>query len=566
MAFSIAAKEVVDQLAKRLKKGELTAAQVRAFRNHMEGMSPESLISAGFLNPALEPNKKNIKASINRLFKQAEGSPAAMRREKARTFSDVMADYNELDLPDRNIITPEQIADEKRVLVPNISDQSATDRIVTKVGGFDLAEPVTSYGGQDFSRKVTDPAIQQKLADEGILDRLGWASNEGAMRAQQNQFDFVWDKYNDQGYTPLAINTVLNPSATDFAHPIADSLVQVMQQHVKLPQKVAKRFDDDIRAGKRKMEKGNPAVTKTGEPIWDRKPFPEWKGINSPEALEQIRTTDGGKRQSVTSLAFSAPWQAEGFPAQRAFLEAFNIPEMPRGSAGYSFYSPVRGASVDPIPDWLHPDYSHSGKGEYYGGFEVPVSAETGLMDVVTDYLNRGKSRSDAIGAFMMNGELSQLPTSEWVKRNTQAITKNKDLIARYGSVPAALAAGETFADPVSDLRASEDQWDMTPEERAIADLRASEDGFMPTSDPQWKPARLPWLADTLGQLKGNKNYQNAEMVNPLASTVDALYNTAMGADNTLGDYIFTAAETVPVAAGASKGAMTLWDLLRGMK
>jgi hypothetical protein len=129
-----------------------------------------------------------------------------------------------------------------------------------------------------------------------------------------------------------------------------------------------------------------------------------------------------------------------------------------------------------------------------------------------------------------------------------------------------ALRSDNALADPVSDLRTAETQWDMTPEERAIADLRASEDGFMPTSDPQWKPARLPWLADTLGQLKGNKNYQNAEMVNPLASTVDALYNTAMGADNTLGDYIFTAAETVPVAAGASKGAMTLWDLLRGMK
>lgn len=149
--------------------------------------------------------------------------------------------------------------------------------------------------------------------------------------------------------------------------------------------------------------------------------------------------------------------------------------------------------------------------------------------------------------------------TDKWLRPETVAVTSLLGAGALAGS-------DKAMANPVSDLRASEAQWDMTPEERAIADLRASEDGFMPTSDPQWKPARLPWLADTLGQLKGNKNYQNAEIVNPLASTVDALYNTAMGADNTLGDYIFTAAETVPVAAGASKGAMTLWDLLRGMK
>jgi hypothetical protein len=564
MAFSIAAKEVYEQLAKRLKKGELTAAQVRAFRGHMEGMSPESLISAGFLNPNIEPNKTNIKASINRLFKQAEGSPAAMRREKARTFSDMMADYNDGQLPDRKIITPEQIADEKRVLVPNISDQSATDRVVTKVAGFDLAEPVTSYGGQDFSRKVTDPSIKQRLADEGIVDDLAWGSNEGAMRAQQNQFDFVWDQYEDQGYTPLAINTVLNPSATDFAHPIADSLVQIMQQHVKLPQKVAKRFDDEIRSGKRKMKGGKPEVTKTGEPVWDRKPFPEWKGINNPDALQQIRTTDGGKRQSITKLAFSAPWQAEGFPAERGFLEAFNLPEMPRGSAGYSFYNPVRGASVDPIPDWLHPDYSHGGKGNYYGGFEVPVAAETGLMDVVTDYLNKGKSRSDAIGAFMMNGELSQLPTSEWVKRNTQAIAKNKDLVARYGSIPAALSAGEVFADPVSDLRTAEAQFNMSPQERAIDDLRASEREFVPASNPQWKSVPLEGLATALGEIKGNKNYQNFENVAPFGTgLIDYGYNVATGAEQGLLDYLMAGGEVASLPAPIKKAAKGLIGMLK---
>ena len=483
MAFGIAKAEALAQLAKRLAKGELTQAQVKRFRSHVENMSPQSLISAGFLNPALEPNKTNIKRSINALFRQAEGSPAAMRRENARTFSDQMNQFRDEPLPERRIVTPEQIADEKRVMIPNISDQSATDRRVTHIGGFQLREPIWSRGGMDFSRKMNDPRVQHMLADEGILDRIAWASNESAMRAQQNQANRIWDKFDSQGYTPLAVNTVLDTRASDFPPTYANGLVQIMQDYVKLPKSVAKAFDDEIRAGKQKMKGGKPVFTKSGAPVWeiDRAPFPEWKGINHPDALKQLSEVGGGKRQTVARLAFSPAWQAEGFPARQAFDEAFNLPEMVRGATGYSMYNPVRNAPLIETPDWLHNAYSHLGQGDYYGGLEAPVAPRTAWPETIKSYEDRGKTESDAIGAFMANGSLFELPTSKWVKENTEAVKHNAKLIAQFGSLAAAVRAGYSVADesnPIADLRASEAQFGMSPQERAIADLRASEAGF----------------------------------------------------------------------------------------
>lgn len=51
-------------------------------------------------------------------------------------------------------------------------------------------------------------------------------------------------------------------------------------------------------------------------------------------------------------------------------------------------------------------------------------------------------------------------------------------LIGSFGAGALATGSDKAMANPVDDLRTSEAQWDMTPEERAIADLRASEASF----------------------------------------------------------------------------------------
>lgn len=122
----------------------------------------------------------------------------------------------------------------------------------------------------------------------------------------------------------------------------------------------------------------------------------------------------------------------------------------------------------------------------------------------------------------------------------------------------------DAFADPVSDLRTSEAQWDMTPEERAIADLRASESEFVPESNPQWKSVPLEGLATVLGELKGNKNYQNFENVAPFGTgLIDYGYNVATGAEQGLLDYLMAGGEVASLPAPLKRAAKGLIGMFK---
>jgi hypothetical protein len=124
--------------------------------------------------------------------------------------------------------------------------------------------------------------------------------------------------------------------------------------------------------------------------------------------------------------------------------------------------------------------------------------------------------------------------------------------------------SNNALADPVSDLRTSEAQWDMTPEERAIDDLRASEREFVPESNPQWKSVPLEGLATALGELKGNKNYQNFENVAPFGTgLIDYGYNVATGAEQGLLDYLMAGGEVASLPAPIKKAAKGLIGMLK---
>lgn len=125
-------------------------------------------------------------------------------------------------------------------------------------------------------------------------------------------------------------------------------------------------------------------------------------------------------------------------------------------------------------------------------------------------------------------------------------------------------SSDKSLADPVSDLRTTEAQWDMTPEERAIADLRASEEGFVPASNPQWESVPMEGLASTLGALKGNKNYQNFENIAPFGTgLVDYGYNVATGSEQGLLDYIFAGGDLAVLPAPLKKAAKGLIGMFK---
>jgi hypothetical protein len=118
--------------------------------------------------------------------------------------------------------------------------------------------------------------------------------------------------------------------------------------------------------------------------------------------------------------------------------------------------------------------------------------------------------------------------------------------------------------DPIGDLRASEAQFGMSPQERSIADLRASEDGFKPTSDPQWKSVPMEGLATAIGSLKGNKNYQNFENIAPFGTgLVDYGYNVATGSQQGLLDYIMAGGDLAVLPAPLKKAAKGLMGMFK---
>lgn len=125
-------------------------------------------------------------------------------------------------------------------------------------------------------------------------------------------------------------------------------------------------------------------------------------------------------------------------------------------------------------------------------------------------------------------------------------------------------ASNDAMASPVDDLRTSEAQWDMTPEERAIADLRASEEGFVPASNPQWESVPMEGLASALGALKGNKNYQNFENIAPFGTgLIDYGYNVATGSEQGLLDYIFAGGDLAVLPAPLKKAAKGLIGMFK---
>ena len=206
-----------------------------------------------------------------------------------------------------------------------------------------------------------------------------------------------------------------------------------------------------------------------------------------------------------------------------------------------------------------NPYRKEGGLGNYRNETEIPVEQ---MYDIQADPLNlRSKidnSLSDADQTTQLEKIINEQGFSGYFTRG-----KGGDVAAIFDplnvgkthkfSIAAGIGAGalaglgseDIMANPIADLRASEAQFDMSPQERAIADLRASEAGFVPTSDPQWKPARFEGLANVTGAIRNSNPYKSFTSIglNPLEGTMDYVDNLAWGQKNSPLDILFAGAE-----------------------
>jgi len=94
----------------------------------------------------------------------------------------------------------------------------------------------------------------------------------------------------------------------------------------------------------------------------------------------------------------------------------------------------------------------------------------------------------------------------------------------------AAAQSQDSMANPIADLRASEAQFGMTPQERAISDLRASENQWQDTPPEQRiQAAEIPWMQDTANALRKVETPWGDFAGQPFESTANSLDRWAYG-------------------------------------
>jgi hypothetical protein len=367
-------------------------------------VSPDTLIQGGYLNPKnMDPGQ--IKAATTRYIKALEDNPMLRRREGiggARGPSST--EFYPADMNDPRIILPEDLLGE--ILMPNVGDTTQIG-VLTKFGGYDLPEGVPSHGGPGFPQQM-----------EELGRPYGWASNQGAANAKVAGFNKVATDTNQQ---PIAVVTSMGEEAQLFASPYAHAWI-LKAQELNLPKKQAAKFDAEVRRGVPNKDPKKKAIIS---------PFPEWVGINHPDAKAQLLggpsptregvtyPSVGGRRKSVLLTANkNVEWRNSGLPSLGDLHKGLQInpneTAFEVGRSGYSMYTPEIGVPTEPID--FHQAYDTAIRGKYKGQIEgVTFPGRVMFPDIVKAYTDRGKTEAMAIGGFMANPNIYQKANQQWL-------------------------------------------------------------------------------------------------------------------------------------------------------
>jgi hypothetical protein len=253
---------------------------------------------------------------------------------------------------ERRIITPEQLYNERANLAPVMGDKSVTGREIVSVQGVPLSKAVMGDGGPGYAQAWED-------------FNVAWASMEGAAKAKQIHFDKIARDTN--GKAPVGVYMAMTDVAMDFNTMTSEGLIRQF-----------KSLD----------------VSKSDKDAFDaavRESIPEWAGIDSPDAIDQIYgnvplTSANKKSDALPSSALrkrlvfefgKKKWQDKGFPVYDDVIVAFTEPALLNaklGDSGFTMFDTMPGADVVPVVG--HNTYDTSIMGKYKGGFEQSVPTE----------------------------------------------------------------------------------------------------------------------------------------------------------------------------------------------
>lgn len=517
------------------------------------------LINLGLLDPKMAHSGQAVENSM-KLYSDLMRKP--FYREAAQQGRDAgfASNINRVDV-DRPVVDPESMLG--KALVNYRSDRSDLG-LMDMLTGTPMSVDVQS--GTKFTPTHVD-------------DNLGWASmgsftgKKGTAEKAHAQAERL-AILDDVGYEPVANSIIMGETSSRFSTPVSEAMLAKINS-MNMPKYLLDEFDSEMRKVK-----------------------PDWVGIRSEDAKSQLmgqggfsREGSGAERKRFLQVLDMPKFRDAGFPQPNTALPVIDNPEyagMEYGASGVNMWLPDPSKQAMPV-EGLHNSYSHGMPSRgILGQFEAPVSwsamnprpaRELGAEMTKPKKSKRTGKLTEAKPLNLMqqvnanmdrtvgNRGTIQLLDQEWLDSVSGAIEYNKGLIAKYGSIPAALAAGEVLADegnPVDQLRQSERQFGMTDNQRAVDDLRASEREFMPESNPQWKPARFEGMASALGRLKGDKNYQNFENIAPFGTgLVDYADNIATGSEQGILDYVMAGGDIAMLPAPLKKAAQGLLGMFK---
>lgn len=283
--------------------------------------------------------------------------PAVRRREKMREGGEGETIYEDQQVINRNIITPEDL--QGAVGVPIQGDRSRAGAYLTQVGGVPLTRGGESYrvplqGGEDYPL-ATNPG-------------MAWASNIGPARSRQN---IATKAAEATGSDVTGVFTVMGERGIDFSLPVIQGMVGQLES-IRLPKSAIKKFDSFIND---KIE----VINKFRE-----RPMSLFVGLDHDDAMKQLMGVGGYAQEGAGELRkllvqemAKGDFRHIGFPVYHDVMKAVTKPElMPlsRGDSGTTILRLEPGADLS--IESGHQSYSHGIPGGYLGGLEEAVPPE----------------------------------------------------------------------------------------------------------------------------------------------------------------------------------------------
>ena len=193
-----------------------------------EGSNVENLKRLGYLTEDSAKNPRAVKSAQTKYEKALKSSESKLKREQANLSGETKIKVEQLG--DRPVIRPEDLED--TILVSHKGDITATNVTIEELGGIELPEPVTSFGGPGFP-----------MTKENQEAGLYWASMKGAAAPLQNKAEVLEQVYQ----MPVsAIYTSMGREGNYFNQAFADALLQ-KTLILDPPKEAASAFDSEMR-------------------------------------------------------------------------------------------------------------------------------------------------------------------------------------------------------------------------------------------------------------------------------------------------------------------------------